>query len=214
MDFAPAGNAGRTGGQQVAGKGGLRMDDITVRILGEDEWQVYRQVRLRSLQDAPDAFAATYATEADFPEDLWRERMRRSTRLVAEHGGEVMGVISVTDEVDTFERAAEAFGLWVTASGRGEGVATQLMTSACDVATQHSKRQLVTWVGTDNGRAVAFASSYGFRPTEYRRPMLTLPVRGIDADAPRGRPADTEFVTQAMENGDDLELAMVLALRT
>ncbi len=30
---------------------------------------------------------------------------------------------------------------------------------------------LVYWVGTENGRAVAFASGMGFRPTDYRRPM-------------------------------------------
>ena len=28
-----------------------------------------------------------------------------------------------------------------------------------------------TWVSTDNGRAVAFASGLGFRPTDSRRPM-------------------------------------------
>ena len=53
------------------------------------------------------------------------------------------------------------------------------------------KRQLLYWVGTDNGRAVAFASGFGFRPTAERRPMrvvseddgeeelaMTLPLSG------------------------------------
>ena len=53
------------------------------------------------------------------------------------------------------------------------------------------KRQLHYWVGTDNGRAVAFASGFGFRPTAERRPMrvvseddgeeelaMTLPLAG------------------------------------
>ena len=42
--------------------------------------------------------------------------------------------------------------------------------------SRHSRPQrghshLVYWVGTENGRAVAFASGMGFRPTDYRRPM-------------------------------------------
>ena len=33
------------------------------------------------------------------------------------------------------------------------------------------RSHLAYWVGTDNGRAVAFASGFGFRPTDTRRPM-------------------------------------------
>jgi hypothetical protein len=40
-------------------------------------------------------------------------------------------------------------------------------------ARQDSFDFVIYWVGTDNGRAVAFASSYGFRPTDGRRPMQT-----------------------------------------
>ena len=33
---------------------------------------------------------------------------------------------------------------------------------------------LLYWVGSDNGRAVAFASGFGFRPTGLRRPMRVV----------------------------------------
>ena len=39
------------------------------------------------------------------------------------------------------------------------------------LAAERGHTHLVYWVGTDNGRAVAFASGMGFRPTDYRRPM-------------------------------------------
>ncbi|QIX27341.1 GNAT family N-acetyltransferase [Nocardioides sp. JQ2195] len=49
-----------------------------VRTLGPDEWQTWREIRLRSLADAPDAFGSTLAREQAFTEELWRDRMRSS----------------------------------------------------------------------------------------------------------------------------------------
>jgi hypothetical protein len=37
-------------------------------------------------------------------------------------------------------------------------------------------------VGTDNGRAVAFASGIGFRPTDFRRPMRVGTTNGAAPD--------------------------------
>jgi hypothetical protein len=53
------------------------------------------------------------------------------------------------------------------------------------------------WVAVDNGRAVAFFSSYGFRPSDARRPVRTdaslsemamvLPVRADPGAVPNSR---------------------------
>lgn len=166
------------------------MTEIGVRVLGEEEWEQYKVFRLRALQESPEAFVAGYDTEAEYDEDLWRKRMRRSARLLAERDGEPVGILSVREHEELFDDAAEIFGLWVDPALRGAGVAARLVEAAAREATAAARRQLVYWVGTDNGRAVAFASSYGFRPTEYRRPMR---VQGSADDS-------------------DQELAMVLAL--
>src|SRR5512133_3908794 len=62
------------------------MTEITVRVLYESEWSVYRDVRLRALEESPGSFTATLAEEADRDEQFWRERMTRSQRLLAERG--------------------------------------------------------------------------------------------------------------------------------
>ena len=54
---------------------------------------------------------------------------------------------------------------------RGSGVATHLVKDGASLAAERGHSHLVYWVGTENGRAVAFASGMGFRPTDYRRPM-------------------------------------------
>jgi GNAT superfamily N-acetyltransferase len=170
------------------------MSDITVRTLGEDEWEQYRSVRLSALEESPEAFVATAAEERAYDEDFWRTRMRRSQRLVAEQEGVPVGVASVGQSHEEGERdntkVAELFGLWVTPEARGTGVATQLVQAGADAAREQGRSHLAYWVGSDNGRAVAFASGFGFRPTDSRRPMR---VKG-GAD------------------GDEDEIAMILPL--
>ena len=165
------------------------MSDITVRPLGVDDWEQYRAVRREARSESPGAFVATHAEEVEQPPEFWLERMRRSTRLLAERDGTAVGIASVGASDDP--GIAQLFGLWVDPEERGSGVATELVRAGARVAATAGNRQLLYWVGTENGRAVAFASGFGFRPTAQRRPMrvvseddgeeeiaMTLPLAG------------------------------------
>lgn len=148
------------------------MTDITVRTLTADDWATYRDARLDALKESPEAFVAQFDTEVDFPESEWRERMRRSQRLLAEGSeGANVGIVSIREGTKEGPTYADLFGLWVAPVARGTGVASALVRSAAETARDAGMTHLTYWVGTDNGRAVAFASGFGFRPTDYRRPM-------------------------------------------
>ncbi len=163
------------------------MSEITVRELGEDDWETFRSLRLEALKEAPDAFVADHADECEKDEDFWRARMRRSARLVAEADDQQVGVVSIGDANEREEATGgQLFGLWVRPEWRGRGAAAALVREGARIAAGHGRTQLYYWVGSDNGRAVAFASSFGFRPTDDRRPMRT--------------------------GGDEQEIALVLAL--
>lgn len=166
------------------------MSDINVRALGEEDWQEYRDIRLEALKESPEAFVATHDEESGYPESRWRDRMNRSRRLLAEVDGRPTGVVCVGQHKGG-DQVAELFGLWVRPEARGTGVAWRLVEAGAQQARDDGRSHLAYWVGTDNGRAVAFASSFGFRPTEKRRPMR---VQSEDAD------------------GDETEIAMVLPL--
>lgn len=177
------------------------MTDTTVRVLAEQDWQLYRDVRLSALADSPDAFAASAAQERQFDEDFWRRRLKRSRRMIAEVDGNVVGVISVGRASAEDPRSCELFGLWVQPELRGKGVAWKLVQAGLDQARADSFGFVVYWVGTDNGRAVAFASSFGFRPTDSRR---TMQVTGFPEDADTSAGDDSGDVEQ--------ELGMIYAL--
>jgi ribosomal protein S18 acetylase RimI-like enzyme len=150
--------------------------ELTVRLLDEAEWETYRRIRLASLESDPDSFAAGLDEEQEYDEELWRTRMRRSRRLIAERGDDEVGVASVgqaRDEDGQAEGVAELFGMWVRPQDRGTSVASDLVTAAAGQARRDGYRQLRLWVSTDNGRAIGFYSGYGFRPGDERRPMVT-----------------------------------------
>lgn len=167
------------------------MSEISVRPLGEEDWQQYRDTRLTALRESPEAFAATVDEEEAYDEDFWRLRMTRSSRLLAERDATPLGIVSVGRATADNPQISELFGLWVTPEGRGSGVATELVRAGATLARDQGQSQLAYWVGSDNGRAVAFASGFGFRPTGKRRPMRVPKDGG--------------------EDGED-EVAMVLAL--
>ncbi len=146
------------------------MSEISVRPLGEEDWKQYRDTRLTALRESPEAFAATVDEEEAYDEDFWRLRMTRSARLLAEREGQPIGIVSVGSSDDR-PSTAELFGLWVSPDARGSGVATELVRAGARLAREQGQKQLAYWVGSDNGRAVAFASGFGFRPTADRRPM-------------------------------------------
>lgn len=148
------------------------MGQITVRVLEEGSWQDYRDVRLAALRESPEAFLATYAEEAMQPEQYWRHCMVRADRLLAESDGAPLGVASV----DLDEEAADSASvrdLWVTPDARNTGVASRLVQAAADQATKRGCTKLYYWVGTENGRAIGFASNAGFRVTSHRRTVHT-----------------------------------------
>lgn len=147
------------------------MSEINVRALGEDDWQQYRDIRLAALDDSPEAFVGTVQQESVLDEPGWRERMRRARRLVADLDGKPAGVVCLGHGDPDLPSTGELFGLWVAPHGRGTGVAWKLVEAGAAQALADGHRNIGYWVGTDNGPAVAFASSFGFRPTGTRRPM-------------------------------------------
>lgn len=146
------------------------MADIRVRELAGSDWELFRSVRLRALEESPEAFVADHESEADEDDEFWQARMERSQRLLAEVDDEPAGIVSLGPVEDRPE-AGQIFGLWVDPALRGTGVATALVRAGVDAAARAGKEHVLYWVGTDNGRAVAFASGFGFRPTSERRPM-------------------------------------------
>lgn len=170
------------------------MTEIVVRSLAEDDWQVLRAVRLDALRESPDAFLSHHDTESQHDEAFWRAWTREARLFLAERDGDAVGMVGL-GVVEGDSRTGEILGLWVAPRERRGQVAIDLLRAAVGQAVAEGRQRLYFWVGSDNGPAVGFASTAGFRPTSERRPAHPTP--GGDGGDP----------------GDDAgEVAMVLSL--
>ncbi|MGI8459494.1 MAG: GNAT family N-acetyltransferase [Propionibacteriaceae bacterium] len=166
------------------------MNEVTVEALTEDQWSAYRSIRLEALQESPGAFTSSFAEESDHDEPRWRACMLRAQRLLAVRDGRPTGVVSVGPSRSK-DLSADLFGLWVKPTSRNTGVAWRLVEAAGEHALANGWTHLDYWVGTQNGRAIGFATNFGFRVTSQRRSArvpseefgdqelaLTLPLTG------------------------------------
>ena len=103
-----------------------------VRRVGPDDWEAWRDIRLRSLRDSPDAFGSTYEREAPFTEALWRERLTQGPRVLVLEDGEPVA-LGGGFPVDA---GLMVFGMWTDPAHRGRGHARAIL----DVVTGVGRR--------------------------------------------------------------------------
>ncbi|WP_165821097.1 GNAT family N-acetyltransferase [Nocardioides gansuensis] len=143
----------------------------TITWVGPDDWEAFRDVRLRALADSPDAFAVTLAEAESQPESLWRERLSTGDpRLLAldDDGRPVaMGCLRVPPE-----RSDQAYvwGMWTDPSHRGRGHARALLETLLAWARE---RDLDVTLQVTEGNATAreLYVSFGFEPTGETEPL-------------------------------------------
>jgi GNAT superfamily N-acetyltransferase len=120
---------------------------MEVRPARADDWEALRELRLRALADAPDAFASTLEAELAFPAEEWRRRSAggpASARFIAREGGSGVGLAAIFAEPATPGRM-HLVSMWVDPRHRRRGVTRALYERA------------------------------GFRPTGERQPLPSNP---------------------------------------
>lgn len=97
-----------------------------VRTLDVEDWEMFREVRLRALADAPDAFGALAADAAVQPETVWRSRV----------GGPGPTMVALEDDrpvavggafAPPGESRAMLWGMWTAPEARGRGHAERIL---------------------------------------------------------------------------------------
>lgn len=143
---------------------------IIVRQLDPDEWPLWRELRLRALADAPEAFGTTLADLADRDtESYWREGVSwPRVPFVVEADGKpaAMGRLLFGDDPvygDVPGARAELISVWVAPEHRGLGAARALVAAAVDhLVTHHPQTRLLLAVVETNLPARRLYESCGF----------------------------------------------------
>jgi ribosomal protein S18 acetylase RimI-like enzyme len=139
---------------------------IELRELTADDWQLWRELRLAALEEAPYAFGSQLADWVDAEEERWRARLDipGSRNFVAVLDGTPVGMASGvrTDE----DGVAELISMWIAPTGRGHGIGDQLMARVEGWARDAEAQILELSVADGNEKARALYLRSGFADTD------------------------------------------------
>ena len=142
---------------------------FTIITAGPDDWRLVRDVRLRALEDSPDAFGVTLADARAQPEEIWLQRLAgpNPTFLAVRDGhGLGMGGGFLPPEPDV----AWIWGMWTEPAARGLGVGRQILEAVVTWADAVGRTpRLHVAEGNEPARAVYVAA--GFAPTGEWHPL-------------------------------------------
>jgi GNAT superfamily N-acetyltransferase len=151
---------------------------MEVRHARATDWKVLRELRLRALASAPDAFASTLQTEAAFPEQVWRQRAEgaaTSANFIAWVDGAGVGMAAIFAVADAPGRM-HLVGMWVDPQHRRRGIAQALVEQAVRWARERQAREVILWVVDHNIPARMLYERVGFQPTDERQPLPSNPA--------------------------------------
>jgi len=126
----------------------------------------FKDVRLRALEDAPTAFASTYAREAEFSDEEW---MRRTLRwdgvtgigYLAMEGDLSCGIAGAFLAGETLSRAL-LVSMWTSPTHRKSGVGRMLMEAIEQWSRERGARRVELLVTSTNEVATHFYKRMGF----------------------------------------------------
>lgn len=157
---------------------------MRIRELERHEWTLFRELRLRSLADAPDAFARRFVDEQAQPDAHWIRFTESVTMpggqvmLVAEEGGRPRGLAFALFDKER-PKAGHVGGMWVEPESRGRGAGRALLAAAVDWARSRALERVDLWVTEGNAPATRLYRGMGFTDTGRRDALQSNPTLRI-----------------------------------
>lgn len=147
---------------------------MAVARIRPEEWALLRNMRLRALSDAPEAFGQSYEHAAAEPELEWRSTARAASAGDRRAWFFARPEVAAADDpqhpelgmVQARRRPPDdclVFSMWVAPEVRRAGVGRALIDAAADWARSWGGRRIVLWVTGANASAMRFYERIGFR---------------------------------------------------
>jgi ribosomal protein S18 acetylase RimI-like enzyme len=145
---------------------------MDVRRLQPAEWEAFREIRLRALADAPEAFGATHADEVALSDAGWQERTSRPDRAVfVVDGPDALIGLAQGGPAPGIPDAAAVYSMWVAPEARRLGLGSALIEAVKAWAVEAGYPGLGLGVTTTNSPAIAFYERLGFVDNGDRYPL-------------------------------------------
>lgn len=145
-------------------------NQIGIVQLAADEWKAYRDLRLESLKESPQAFSGALEKEERLTEKEWREKLEKATSLknrllFAKLNGKAAGFLSaVIGDSPKLEHFVLIDTMYVSPEARNRGIAKQLVQALFEEIKIHPeiiKVQLAVTAGQK--AAIGLYKKLGFK---------------------------------------------------
>jgi len=143
---------------------------MRIRRLQAHEEALFRPLRLRALEDAPDAFGDTLADTLARPDSYWANLTRsvtdpqRHVMFVAEDDATPVGLVFGLRDADRTD-GGRLGGMWVAPEARERGLGRALGEAVIEWARAEGLTRLALWVTVANPPAVNLYQRLGFVAT-------------------------------------------------
>lgn len=135
------------------------------------DWEEFREIRLRALADAPDAFGMTHAAALEQTEDAWRSRLDTDDPiLLVRDGGTAVAMGGAWRPPDT-PGSMMIWGMWTAPEARGRGHAEALVGHLLQWAREHGITDVSLHVTKGNDAARHIYERCGFSSTGQWEPL-------------------------------------------
>ena len=150
-----------------------------IRRLNPGEGHLYREVRLRSLMDSPEAFATTHEAALARDPGSWTAQAdssatgRDRATFILIVGDTVLGLAAIYRDAH-IPSEGELLQMWISPHLRGGDAASRLLATALLWATTHGFQLIRAEVKPTNQRALRFYGKHGFHPAPDRENTLLI----------------------------------------
>ncbi|MBW4623765.1 MAG: GNAT family N-acetyltransferase [Cyanosarcina radialis HA8281-LM2] len=143
---------------------------IEVERIQSHQGELLREIRLRALKDAPDAFLENYDRASEQPWEYWQASAHKhatssqSANFFGFFNGTLAGMVGayITDDEP---RIVNLCAMWVAPEARQQGLGKALVDRVIDWANQASANRVRLWVNQENAIAANFYRRCGFNDT-------------------------------------------------
>jgi ribosomal protein S18 acetylase RimI-like enzyme len=104
------------------------MSDVQIIELPVERWQEYRELRLRALQEYPEAYAMYFDEENMMSDEEWQDRVRERVMFFAELDEQIVGMVGAYRENRRkYHHIANICNVYVSPQHQGQGIGLQLL---------------------------------------------------------------------------------------
>lgn len=151
-----------------------------IRRLPSAQWTVLRDIRLRALIQAPEAFVDAAEDVSHWPDTVWIDWLQSAAVFVAWVDGSALGIVSEAPRSGRTEYGLAA--MWVDPRVRGKGLADDLVSAFVGFVRDRGGERISLWVASRNAPASRLYGRHGFTPTGTTRqtPLGTIAEMTLD----------------------------------